>query len=131
MYFTHKIRCKDIFPANIKHRESIPGTCMKIAKIKRHDQKAVYSNSQWWKIELNTQDCIQTYFCCHIPAFTLSLHMPVAIFEKLLIFSAVLTASLTTWSTGKTLLTRPERSPVYLHAATVEKDIEQQWIWMI
>lgn len=47
----------------------------------------------------------------NIPALTASLHMPVAILEKLLIFSAVLMASLTSSAAGTTLLTNPTQGP--------------------
>lgn len=47
----------------------------------------------------------------NIPALTASLHMAVAILEKLLIFSAVLMASLTSSAAGTTLLTNPTQGP--------------------
>lgn len=45
------------------------------------------------------------------PALTASLHMAVAILEKLLIFSAVLMASFTSSAAGTTLLTNPTPGP--------------------
>lgn len=42
---------------------------------------------------------------------TASLHMAVATLEKLLIFSAVLMASLTSSAAGTTLLTNPTQGP--------------------